>query len=217
MRARCTRSAFSVFATVFLRVFLLSLALSVTITLLLPKSYYSDCKVLLRRDGLRVDPVNDATVFSIEEVTAEPVLRLVVEELDLKIRWGDKYTAGMAMDLDECIKLLQSRIEVRALRSDGPNGSPQLLSIGAYSESPREAAEIANALTLAFRRTSQGNGEIIVLDRAIEPIYPARPNKLLNILMGSATGILLGAIVGAMLARKSVKRPQTDAVPPVLR
>jgi uncharacterized protein involved in exopolysaccharide biosynthesis len=202
-----------------LSVFLFTVICVATVTALLPYSYFSDCAVIVRQEAAITNNGSNSAPLSVEDVTSEPVLRMVVEELDLNHKWGKTHAADDTMNTTDCVKLLKKRVQVRALRSDGPITSPKFLEVGAFSAEPLEAMEIANAVSSNFIKycsTLQGNKEITIAKHATLPVRPARPNKMLNNLIGGIVGIILGAGAGAIRGWKAVQKQHNTMVPPIL-
>jgi len=83
--------------------------------------------------------------------------------------------------------------------------------ISVYSESPSEAAEIANKLAEAYGAL---HGKQMV-DRAIQPSRPTKPNIPLNIFIGAITGIALGILTCVVVGLFSFWRMRKASPPPV--
>jgi RNA polymerase sigma-70 factor (ECF subfamily) len=112
----------------------------------------------------------------------------------------------------ESLSLLKSMTELHKV----PNTS--LIEIGCWSTSRDEAAEAANAIAESFvfvRNSPLVRLEIV--DRAVTPVRPQRPNVPLNLLLGVVlgvgNGILAGAftLLGIFIWRRS--RPTLDEPP----
>jgi hypothetical protein len=103
-----------------------------------------------------------------------------------------------------------------------PVRNTQLLEIRCFSDSPKEAAEIANAIAGRYRAYHQQQlddylhehqapaanpaafspvhtlVQVEIVDQAVPPLRPSRPNKPLNIVTGGAIGFGLGLLAAAM-------------------
>jgi capsular polysaccharide biosynthesis protein len=124
-------------------------------------------------------------------------LKKVVERLDLNAAWGKKYTSGEKLKTSESLQLLKGRLEVRPVRNTS------LIEIRAFSDTPSEAANLANTVTDAYvqyARASSDGIRVEVVDTAIPGLRPVRPNKPLNIIIGIVTGVILGLACGACAA-----------------
>ncbi len=69
----------------------------------------------------------------------------MIANLDLNNKWGKKYANGDRLKTSETIGLIKQRINLRPVRNTS------LIEITVYSEKPDEAADIANAVALAYR------------------------------------------------------------------
>jgi hypothetical protein len=76
-----------------------------------------------------------------------------------------------------------------------PVRNTSIFEVQYYSQSPKEAAEIANKISEVYCALPPGHrGEII--DPAIAPLRPAKPNRPLNIFIGVVAGAVLGIFTG---------------------
>lgn len=225
------------FLTVFLIVFLLVFGASAIITFLLPEAFQSTVRVKVERNSSASANQNDSRATysgydpyflqtEFEIIQSEVVLRKVVEQLDLNTAWGKKYAGGEKLKTPEAIMLLKGRMDLRPVRNTS------LIAISVFSEDPREAAKIANAIAESYRDHPLERGRqltpktaaVEIVDKAMPGMRPVRPNKLLNIVLGIVIGILLGSAVGAgtagiaaLIGRKSrggSATPRTGASPP---
>lgn len=114
-----------------------------------------------------------------ELVTSQPLLESVIADL------------GLDRDVED----------LRGAITASPNDVTRFLTIRAQDPDPRQAAAIANALAQATDELASGTagvlrpeGEIQIIDRAIEPTTPVAPQVSLIVLMAAAAG-LVGALV----------------------
>jgi Mg-chelatase subunit ChlD len=80
-----------------------------------------------------------------EKIQSKAILGKVVEQLNLNEAWAKTHGGGDKLQTEETLKLLKKKIEVR---SDPKTG---LIDIRAKSESPEEAARIANTVAQVYR------------------------------------------------------------------
>src|SRR6185295_9243414 len=109
--------------TVILAVFLLVVITSALVTFILPESFSSSAKIRVDRDVNDVPGMNDRVVgggydpyfiqTEFEVIQSEIILGKVVNELDLKTAWGQKYGNGQALKQPEAIALLKGRVSLQ--------------------------------------------------------------------------------------------------------
>jgi Mg-chelatase subunit ChlD len=80
-----------------------------------------------------------------EKIQSKAVLEKVVDQLNLNETWGKSHGGGDKLQTEETLRLLKKKIEVR---SDPKTG---LIDIRAKSDSPEEAARIANTVAQVYR------------------------------------------------------------------
>jgi hypothetical protein len=186
-----------------LLLFLLIAGAAVIITLLLPKDYAATATVRLTGPE-QVDPYHLQTEAEI--IQSQPVLEPVAESLNLGQRWGQKLAGGAALSDDQVVVLMKHRIQIRPIRNTA------LLEICFYSDSPAEAAEIANKITetyCALPPPVRAN----TIERAMVPSSPIRPNVPLNIFLGTVCGGVIGMFAGAWIGLISFWRMRTASPP----
>ena len=98
--------------------------------------------------------------------------------------------------------MLRNRLELAQVRHTS------FVEIRAYSESPEEAAELANKVADAYREVCMEQAPkyantptariVTILDRAVPDRIPVRPNKPANTVLGAMMGVMLGLIVGTI-------------------
>jgi capsular polysaccharide biosynthesis protein len=164
------------------------------VTFLLPETFASSTKIL----HPATNPI--PLVTSVQTIVVRTNLDQVIRELNLTAAWGRKYKQPGDLSLEKCRELL-----TRMVRIENPRGS-SIISIKVISDDKVEAATVANQLTAVYLRTSRGS---VVIDRAKPNPKPARPNKKMNIVIGSFAGVTflivgIGLLISSQLA---VKRP----------
>jgi succinoglycan biosynthesis transport protein ExoP len=145
--------------TVILAVFLLVVITATLVTFILPESFSSTTRIKIERDQPDIagmaergmlsgyDPYFIQTEF--ELIQSEVILGKVIEGLDLNKEWGKKYAGGELLKTPETASLLKSRLDLRPVRNTS------LIEIRVFSEKPKEAADIANALADAYKSHRQ--------------------------------------------------------------
>ena len=200
----------TVFLKVFVVVFLLILCATVAITFILPESYASTARIKVENDqpAAGYDPYFIQTQFEIMQ--SQVVLGPVIDELNLNVMWGKKYTAGEPLTTAESLELLKSRISLAPVRNT------QLVNITVYSEDKNEAAQIANCIAQSYQDYRMNNRikfqtdkldaqipinpAVEIVDAAKPGKMPVRPNKPFNIVLGAVFGIIFALVVGGIAA-----------------
>jgi len=169
-------------------VWLLIYAASATITSLLPRAYAATARVKMNTLAT-YDPNLFQTEFA--RIQSSEFLQLVATESQLNSRWQAlELTAQTGERTAQKIESLLAAMELR------PVGNTTLVEIRFFSELPGEAADIANAIATVY--CQQTGAELV--DRAVTPIRPVRPNPFLNLALGVAGGGLLAVLTSGMTA-----------------
>jgi serine/threonine protein kinase/capsular polysaccharide biosynthesis protein len=220
-KSRLPRGFLGAFMTLFLLVF----GASAIITILMPESFLSTCRIMLTphttapsgtasAPGVMgsYDPYLIQT--EMEVIQSAPVLGPVIQNLDLRTAWSKRYGRGEALTESDLLTLLKARINLRPMRN------ANIIEIRSYDDKPEEAAAIANEIARAFLEyhlqveaagSSSANAfRLDIIDRAVPGVRPVRPNKPLNIALGCLGGLVLGAAAGAGRAH----RQDRSATPP---
>jgi capsular polysaccharide biosynthesis protein len=198
---------FRVFTVIFLLVFLTS----AVITFVLPESYASTARMKVEPDasaGPSQPPVYDPyflqTTFEI--IQSKIILEPVIQKLNLNEKWGKKYNGGLELKTADTLQLLKRRLDLEPVRNT------ELIHVTVYNEDRDEAAQIANAITESYRDYRDkiearkpdtqipNNSMVTIIDTAKPGMRPVRPNRPLNIALGTMIGTLLGLGVGATAA-----------------
>lgn len=217
----------TVFLKVFVVVFLLVLGYSVAVAFLLPETYASTARIKVeqeaeQRANVTWDPYFLQTTFEI--IQSRIILEPVIAKLNLNVVWGKKYLNGETLKSADTLKMLKGRISLAPIRNT------KLVSITVYSDDKKEAAQIANAVAEAYRdyriksRAELAAKEIEalplgqekqaaqleaqkpkptlvqIMDKAEPGKAPVRPNKTLNITLGSILGIVSASVLGVVAA-----------------
>jgi capsular polysaccharide biosynthesis protein len=191
---------------VFITVFLITVIIATAITFILPESFASTARIKvdqsLASTNNAYDPYFTQTEF--EVIQSQVVLEPVIANLNLNVEWGKKYYNGETLKTTEALEILKGRLSLATVRGT------KLLTITVYSDNPREAAQIANAIAEAYQQYSIGKnyplGAVQIIDRAEPGRFSVKPNKPMNIALGAAAGIILGAlaalVAGLFASRK---------------
>lgn len=94
-----------------------------------------------------------------------------------------------------------------------------LLQLRAFSESPKEAAEMVNTLARTYSEgvnAGAGNVQVRVAESAVTPSRAVRPDPGLNFALGTGIGLIVGIFLGA-LAAKLVSSFRQAPQPPQMR
>jgi serine/threonine protein kinase len=200
-----------------LLLFFLTLAAATLVTFMMPECYVAVVRIKLEQvapSGAAVNSVYDPYMLQTETEIIRfngTVLSKVIEDLQLDERWGQRFGHGK-LELSQVRGLLDSGMEIQPIRNT------QLLEIRFFSDSPKEAAEIANAIAASYRAYNQHRlddylrerqtpaanpatfsplhtlVQVEIIDQAVPPLRPIRPNKPLNIVIGGMIGLGLGLL-----------------------
>ena len=145
--------------TVILAVFLLVLLTTAGVTMLLKPTYASTARIAVDKETKAVDPLGRPQVqgaydpyfvtTEFEKIQSTSVLYPVIEELRLWSNWAKYYNPeNERISHDEAMTLtyemLRRNLDVRQSRNTS------LIEIRVFSREPREAADIANAISKAY-------------------------------------------------------------------
>lgn len=158
---------------IILAVTLLVVLTGVAFTLMLPKTFMADARILVREDSLDVDvferqaimgynPVFMRTQY--EMIQSRQILYQVINNLNLQQVWGEEINEdGTALDRENTYRILSRSVKVEQFRETS------MITIQLYRESPEEAAQIANEIASVYRdfRLSSKRREI---KRAVEAL-----------------------------------------------
>ena len=111
------------------------------------------------------------------------------------------------LKLDETYDELVKKINV------SPVKDTQIISISVQDTNPKKARDIANQIPTVFtrqvKRITSANG-VEVIDKAITPENPIKPNKLMNIAIAAVLGMMVGLFIVFLLEYmdNKIKTPQ---------
>jgi len=138
----------------------------------------------------------------VEIMKSDLVLGPVVAELDLAKSMAEQVGIKTKFGDPDAVEMLRGQLQFSQSRNTS------LLEIRAYSESPFQAASIANKIPAVYAAQNP-NAEISVIDSAQPSFRPIRPNVPLLVVAGAFASALLSAIASALLRfllRKSFAR-----------
>lgn len=111
------------------------------------------------------------------------------------------------LKLDTTFEELSEQITV------SPVKDTQIISISVQDTNPNKARDIANEITKVFpkeaKRITKANG-VEVIDKAIVPNSPIKPNKVMNVAIAAVLGIMIGLFVVFLIEYldNKIKTPQ---------
>jgi len=189
---------------VFISVFLITMIIATVVTFILPESYASTARVRVEVAATNAGPYFIQT--EAEVIRSQVVLSNVIKNLNLNVEWGKKYFNGEILKTSESMDILKGRLSVAPVRNT------EILAITIYSDDRREAATLANAVAGAYQdfclerlkaETSKSidprviaDSPVVIIDSAVPADRPVKPNKPLNLALGAAVGLFLGAGLG---------------------
>ncbi|MFM1941415.1 MAG: Tyrosine-protein kinase YwqD [Verrucomicrobiota bacterium] len=152
--------------TVILAVFLLVLLTTTGVTFLLPKTYTSMVRIAVEKDNSDINPigvVQNSVTFDpyfinteFEKIKSKSVLYPVITNLNLNLRFGERYNNGTPFKISETYSALANMVDVRQTRNTS------LIEIRVYCSdkdedaAKEEAAEIANSIAKVYKETRLG-------------------------------------------------------------
>jgi capsular exopolysaccharide synthesis family protein len=140
---------------IIITVFLITAIIATAVTFILPESYASTARIKVENDisdipgmtgspsvGL-YDPYFIQTTFEIMQ--SELVLSNVISSMKLNEAWGKKYENGETLKTTETMGILKQRMQLQPVKNT------KLISITVYSDDKQEAADLANAIAMAYK------------------------------------------------------------------
>ena len=140
---------------VILAVMLLVVVTGTGVTLMLPKQYAADARILVREDNMDVDvferqmPQGYNPFFlrtQYEIIQSRQILYQVINHLNLQQVWGEKDNEdGSPVSREDAYITLRNSVKVQQYRDTS------IIAIIVYREGPEEAARIANEIAAVYR------------------------------------------------------------------
>ena len=142
--------------TVILAVFLLVVITATVVTLMYPESFASTARIDVEQEhpdisGLGTGPIGNGydpyfMLTEFETIQSDAVLSKVIDAMNLKEVWGKKFNGGLPMSQSDVEAMIKSRLELKPVRNT------KFISITAYSDSPEEAAKLANQIAASYKQ-----------------------------------------------------------------
>lgn len=124
-------------------------------------------------------------------ITSRTVLNEVIKNLKLDMEYGE----------------LSKSVNVSAV------SDTQIISITVQDTNPKKVMDIANAIPKIFteeaKRITKANG-VEVIDKAVLPQSPVKPNKVMNVAIATVLGLMIGLFVVFLLEYMDtkIKKPE---------
>ena len=124
-------------------------------------------------------------------ITSRTVINEVIKDLKLDMEYGE----------------LSKSVNVSAV------SDTQIISITVQDTNPKKAMDIANAIPKIFteeaKRITKANG-VEVIDTAVLPQSPIKPNKVMNVAIATVLGLMIGLFVVFLLEYMDtkIKKPE---------
>ena len=120
--------------------------------------------------------------------------------------------------LDEVIdelKLDMTYSELSSMVSVSPVGDTQIINIKVQDTNPTKAMNIANAIPKVFtkevKRITKANG-VEVVDKAVLPQNPIKPNKVMNVAIATVLGVMIGLFLVFVLEYMDTKMKKPEDI-----
>ncbi|MDB8987062.1 Wzz/FepE/Etk N-terminal domain-containing protein [Parabacteroides merdae] len=166
-----------------------------------------------------VNPVYEANTTLLVDINKKPGAEIVTSEQlsvseKLAVTYGEIIKSRSV--LDEVIDKLDLNMgyeEVSKMINVSPVKDTQIMSITVQDTNPKRARDIANAIPKVFtkevKRITKANS-VEVIDHAITPQKPIKPNKLMNIAIAAVLGVMIGLFIVFLLEYmdNKIKTPQ---------
>lgn len=132
----------------------------------------------------------------------------------LAVTYGEIIKSKVVLDeVAKELKIKGGYSEIEKKLSVSPVTDTQILEVSVQDHNPKRAADIANAIPKVFtkevkRITKASNVEVI--DKAIVPKIPVKPNKVMNIAIAGVLGVMISLFVIFLLEYmdNKIKSPQ---------
>ena len=180
------------FRFLFVAFFLPLMAGVILNTALQPRTFMSMSRFMITpvNDQKSYDPYFMQTQFEI--LRSESVLEEVAQQLGLSKTMAERYGIKVKFESPEAAVMLRNQVQISQARNTS------LVELRAYSESPTEAALIANTIPKIYAQRSP-TASIAMVDPAHRPLRPVRPNVALNMIIGLVLSSILAAISSGIL------------------
>ncbi len=147
--------------------------------LLRPPQYAATVRIKIEQDNELIgvftyDPYFIQTSFEI--IRSQLVLSNVVASLNLNVVWGKKYSYGEPLKTARCYAILRRHMRLT------PIGNTKFVDITYYGDTPKEAADVANAIAESYHKYRVETLTILEL-RGIEALQQQFQNEDKQIMM----------------------------------
>ena len=132
----------------------------------------------------------------------------------LAVTYGEIIKSRTVLDeVNDTLKLDMSYGELAGKVSVAPVKDTQIISVTVQDTNSRRATDIANTIPKVFskeaKRITKANS-VEVIDQAMQPTAPIKPNKVMNIAIAGVLGVMIGLFVIFLLEYldNKIKTPQ---------
>ena len=132
----------------------------------------------------------------------------------LAVTYGEIIKSRTVLDeVNDTLKLDMSYGELAGKVSVAPLKDTQIISVTVQDTNARRATDIANTIPKVFtkeaKRITKANS-VEVIDQAMQPTAPIKPNKVMNIAIAGVLGVMIGLFVIFLLEYldNKIKTPQ---------
>lgn len=169
--------------------FVLSPVYEANTTLIVNTEQNKETNNMITGDQLNV--TQKLTLTYGEIIKSRAVINSVIDKLDLDMKYD----------------------EVEKMITVAPVKDTQIMSVTVQDTNPKRARDIANAIPTVFtkevKRITKANS-VEVIDKAIAPENPIKPNKVMNIAIAAVLGVMIGLFIVFILEYmdNKIKTPQ---------
>lgn len=169
--------------------FVLSPVYEANTTLIVNTEQSKETNNMITGDQLNV--TQKLTLTYGEIIKSRAVINSVIDKLDLDMKYD----------------------EVEKMITVAPVKDTQIMSVIVQYTNPKRARDIANAIPTVFtkevKRITKANS-VEVIDKAIAPENPIKPNKVMNIAVAAVLGVMIGLFIVFIIEYmdNKIKTPQ---------
>ena len=134
----------------------------------------------------------------------------------LAVTYGEIIKSRTVLDevIDE-LKLDMTYSQLASMVSVSPVGDTQIINIKVQDTNPTKAMNVANAIPKVFtkevKRITKANG-VEVVDKAILPQNPIKPNKVMNVAIATVLGVMIGLFLVFVLEYMDTKMKKPEDI-----
>jgi uncharacterized protein involved in exopolysaccharide biosynthesis len=147
--------------------------------LLSPPQYAATVRIKIEQDDEFIGVYTYDPYFiqtSLEIIRSQLVLSNVVADLNLKEVWGKEHSYGEPLKTARCYAILRRHVRLM------PVGNTKFVDITYHGDTPKEAADVANAIAESYRKYRAETLTILGL-REIEALQQQFQNQAKQIMM----------------------------------